>query len=118
MSKSSTHLEFLPPQALAALEQLGENLALARRRRKEPLRAWAARLGVSVRTLQRMEAGEPGVGMGVYATALWLMGRVNALPQLADPAQDQGALQLDIREAKARYQPGQPKAAKSAKSAN
>jgi hypothetical protein len=102
MSKSSAHNDWLPQQAGAALQALGLNLALARARRRESLRAWALRMGVSVRTLQRMEAGEPGVGMGIYAAALWLMGRAQALPELADPALDQGALELDVRGARER----------------
>ena len=42
------------------------------------------------------------VGMGVYAAALWLMGRADALPDLADPALDRGALALDVRQAQER----------------
>ncbi|HEU4460823.1 MAG TPA: XRE family transcriptional regulator [Methylibium sp.] len=102
MPKSSAHHDWLPAQALAALRQLGANLALGRVRRKESLRAWAQRLGVSVRTVQRLEAGDPGVGMGVYAAALWLVGRSDALPALADPALDRGALELDLRVARNR----------------
>ncbi len=102
MPKSSAHNDWLPPQAQAALSSLGENLALARLRRRESLRGWAQRLGVSVRTLQRLEAGDPGVGMGVYAAALWLVGRADALAGLADPAQDRGALELDVRAARER----------------
>jgi transcriptional regulator with XRE-family HTH domain len=89
----------MPPAAAAALRSLGENLAIARVRRRESQRAWARRLGVSVPTLIRMERGDAGVGIGIYATALWLMGRVNALPELAAPAQDQGALESDVRDA-------------------
>lgn len=89
----------MPPAAAAALRSLGENLAIARVRRRESQRAWARRLGVSVPTLIRMERGDPGVGAGIYATALWLMGRVNALPAVAAPAEDQGALESDVREA-------------------
>lgn len=37
--------------------------------------------------------------MGIYATALWLMGRVSALPGLAAPGDDRGALESDVREA-------------------
>jgi hypothetical protein len=66
------------------------------------LRDWAKRIGVSVRTLQRLEAGDPGVGLGVYAAALWLMGRADALPDLANPALDRGALALDVRQAQER----------------
>jgi hypothetical protein len=102
VSKSSDHLEALPPQALKALAALGSGLALARVRRRESLRAWALRIGVSVRTVQRMEAGDPGVGMGIYAGALWLIGRTDALADLADPAQDRGALVLDVRAARER----------------
>jgi transcriptional regulator with XRE-family HTH domain len=98
MSKSSEHLQFLPQPALIQLTKLGSNLAIARKRRKESLRAWAARMGVSVRTVQRMEAGDPGVGIGIYTTALWTIGRSDALPALADPAHDLGALQISIRE--------------------
>lgn len=99
MSKASDAVASMPPIALEALRKLGENLAIARVRRKESQRVWAKRLGVSIPTLIRMEQGEPGVGIGIYATALWLLGRVQALPELADPRHDQGALELDVRRA-------------------
>ncbi|MET0413534.1 MAG: XRE family transcriptional regulator [Polyangiaceae bacterium] len=99
MSKASAALASMPPVALEALRKLGENLAIARVRRKESQRVWAKRLGVSIPTLIRMEQGEPGVGVGIYVTALWLLGRVQALPELADPRHDQGALELDVRRA-------------------
>ena len=89
----------MPPAAAEALRRLGENLAVARVRRKESQRLWAQRLGVSVPTLIRMEQGDAGVGMGIYATALWLMGRVAALAEVAAPQHDHGALEMDVREA-------------------
>jgi hypothetical protein len=46
-----------------------------------------------------MERGDPGVGVGIYATALWLIGRTNALPDLAAPAHDRGAIETDVRNA-------------------
>jgi transcriptional regulator with XRE-family HTH domain len=97
MAKTSPALQALPPAAVEALRRLGENLAIARVRRREPQRAWARRLGVSVPTLIRMERGDPGVAAGSYATALWLMGRIDALPELAAPAEDRGALENDVR---------------------
>jgi hypothetical protein len=102
MPKSSEHVQFLPQAAIVQLASLGKNLSIARKRRKESLRAWAARMGVSVRTVQRMEAGDAGVGVGIYVSALWLIGRSDALAALADPALDKGALQLSIREASKR----------------
>ena len=99
MSKRSEALDVMPPAAAQALRELGQNLAIARVRRRESQRAWAKRLGISVPTLIRLERGDPGVGAGNYATALWLMGRVNGLPELAAPASDRGALEADVRTA-------------------
>src|SRR5258708_14234146 len=99
MPKSPQAVLTLPPAAAQALRALGENLAIARVRRRESQRAWAKRLGVSVPTLIRMERGDPGVGVGIYATALWLIGTANALPDLAAPANDRGALESDVRTA-------------------
>jgi len=89
----------LPPSTVAALAQLGADLAVARLRRKESLKTWAKRMGISVPTLLRLEAGEPSVGLGVLATALWLIGRDAALATLATPIDDRGALELDVRQA-------------------
>ena len=72
---------------------------MARLRRKESLKTWAKRIGVSVPTLLRLEAGEPSVSLGVLATVLWLIGRDAALATLATPKEDRGALELDVREA-------------------
>lgn len=102
MPKSTHVARSLPPVATSALRQLGENLAIARKRRKESQRSWAGRIGISLPTLIRMEQGEATVSMGVYASALWLMGRVQALPEVAAPANDLGALEQDIRVAKSR----------------
>ena len=99
MPKSPRALQSLPPATAQALRALGENLAIARVRRRESQRAWARRLGVSVPTLIRMERGDPGVGIGIYATALWLIGKANALPELAAPGSDGGAIESDVRAA-------------------
>ena len=99
MPKVPEAVTSMPPVVLDALRRLGENLAIARVRRKESQRVWAKRLGVSIPTLIRMEQGDPGVGAGIYATALWLIGRVQALPEIADSQNDRGALEIDVREA-------------------
>lgn len=99
MPKTPPALLSMPPAAAAALRTLGEHLAIARIRRRESQRAWAKRLGVSVPTLIRMERGDPGVGAGIYATALWLINRVAALADLAAPGEDRGAIERDVRDA-------------------
>ncbi len=111
MPKTAKALQQLPPATLGSIQKLGADLAVARLRRKESLRNWAKRLGVSVSTLQRLEAGDPAVSVGILASALWLINRDGALGQLAAPEYDQGALEMDVREA---VQLGQARAQASA----
>ena len=99
MPKTARALLQLPPATAGAIEKLGADLAVARLRRKESLRSWAQRLGVTVPTLQRLEAGDPSVGIGIVATALWLIKRDSELKNLAAPEHDQGAIEMDVREA-------------------
>jgi transcriptional regulator with XRE-family HTH domain len=99
MPKQSTALTKIPPQTLRALETLGSHLAVARVRRKESLSTRAKRIGVSIPTLMRLESGDPSVSMGIYATALWLIGRDGELAKIAAPEHDQGALEMSIQEA-------------------
>lgn len=99
MSKISPSLAGLPQEAVRALARLGEDLAVARLRREESLRSWAQRIGISVPTLIKLERGDPGVSAGIYATALWMIGRAGALAELATPGADRGALEADVRAA-------------------
>ena len=99
MPKTARALLHLPPATAAAIEKLGADLAVARLRRKESLKIWAKRMGVSVPTLQRLEAGDPSVGIGIVATALWLIKRDGAIGNLAAPEHDQGAIEMDVRKA-------------------
>ena len=95
MPQVASAIKALPPAA-AALRKLGTDLATARKRRKQPLRAWAVRLDVSVPTLMKMEKGDAAVSIGVYATALWIIGRHDALGAVADPKEDVAALESEI----------------------
>ena len=99
MSKTAKAIRQLPPATLGALQKLGADLAVARLRRKESLRTWAKRLGVTLSTLQRLEAGDPTVSIGIVASALWLISRDGELGKLAAPEHDRGALEKSVREA-------------------
>jgi transcriptional regulator with XRE-family HTH domain len=102
MGQKSGASRKLPMPVAMALKALGENLRIARERRGEPLRQWAGRCEVSVPTLQRMEAGDPSVSMGVYATAVWLCERVGAIEELASPENDAAAHDIEIARAASR----------------
>lgn len=98
MSRSAA-ADRLPPASLDALAKLGADLAVARLRRRESLASWASRMGVTVPTLMNMEAGEPSVSIGIYLTALWLIGKDLSVGDLAAPEHDTGAIELEVREA-------------------
>lgn len=96
MSRTSAAISSLPAASASALRKLGGDLATARKRRRHSLRDWAARLNVSTPTLMRMEKGDASVAIGVYATALWMVNRAQALGELADPKEDVAALEMDV----------------------
>ena len=102
MSKRPKAIESMPPMVSAQLRELGANLGVARKRRRESLKAWAQRIGISEPTVMRMERGDPSVALGIYATALWLMGRVGAIAELAAPHLDLGALEEAVKLARSR----------------
>jgi DNA-binding XRE family transcriptional regulator len=101
MPKQSNAIVTMPSVVQNSLRELGENLSIARERRRELIKVWAQRIGVSEPTLKRMENGDPSVSMGVYSTALWLIGRHQALTDLAAPEHDLGALESSVRKAQA-----------------
>lgn len=101
MPKTSKALIRLPTSTRAGIQKLGADLAVARLRRKESLQSWSKRLGVSISTLQRLEAGDPSISISIsiVATALWLIHQDGALAQIASPANDTAAIEMDVREA-------------------
>ena len=60
----------LLPNTLAILETMGEQIKLARLRRKLSASLVAERAGISRVTLTSIEAGSPSVSMGSYAAVL------------------------------------------------
>lgn len=58
------------PQTEKILEQMGEQIKLARLRRKLSAELVAERAGISRATLWSIEKGSPSVAMGMYAAAL------------------------------------------------
>ena len=58
------------PQTRAILQQMGEQIRLARLRRKLPAGLIAERAGISRTTLVSIEKGSPTVAIGAYAAVL------------------------------------------------
>lgn len=58
------------PQTLKILEQMGEQIKLARLRRDLSVDLASKRAGISRATLWKVEKGDPSVSIGIYAAAL------------------------------------------------
>jgi hypothetical protein len=85
----------LPIPVRNALRKLGRDIKDARRRRRIPLAIAAQRASISQTTLIKLEKGDPGVAMGIYATVLFVLGLTNRLAELADVKNDQAGLELE-----------------------
>ncbi len=62
------------PSLDRVLKELGENIKLARLRRKLSAEQIAERAGISRATLWHVEKGSPSVAMGIYAQVLFILG--------------------------------------------
>ena len=66
------------------LEQLGENIRLARLRRKLSSKSVAERAGIAVSTMTNVEKGEPGVGIGSNLQVLSVLQLAEYILLIAD----------------------------------
>ena len=87
-----------PPMPLSVkrvLAKLGADVKAARLRRRITMTLMAERAFVARSTLQKVEQGDPGVSLGVYATVLFILGLSERIADLADIGSDSVGLQLD-----------------------
>jgi transcriptional regulator with XRE-family HTH domain len=78
-----------PPAAVRrVLRKLGADIHDARRRRRLPMSVVADRAFTSRSTLQKVEAGDTGVSIGIYAAVLQAIGLLDGLGQVADIGND------------------------------
>ena len=84
----------LPLPVQRAIEKLGNDLALARRRRRISQQSLATRIGASVSTVKRMEKGDMRVPLHFIARSLYVFGELDRLTSLLDSANDEIGLTL------------------------
>jgi len=77
-----------------AIVKLGNDLALARRRRRISQQSLAIRIGASVSTIKRMEKGDMRVPLHFIARSLHVFGELDRLATLLDSANDEIGLTL------------------------
>ncbi len=77
-----------------AVEKLGVDLSLARRRRRISQASLAERIGASLNTVKRLEKGDPRVPLHFLARTLHVFGEIDKLGQLMDTGLDPIGLML------------------------
>jgi transcriptional regulator with XRE-family HTH domain len=97
MARATQSYPALSELVVDQLQKLGQDLAVARKRRRMSRTEMAERMMVNLKTVQRMESGDPAVGIGIVATALWVFGVQRRLGDLMTPESDMAALQEDIK---------------------
>ena len=83
-----------PNKVKRALRTLGQDIRDARKRRSLSMETVATRAFTSRKTLQRVEEGDHGVSVSIYASVLNALGLLDGLATLADPANDKMGMRL------------------------
>lgn len=79
-----------PPAAVEdVLKQLGRNIRIARLRRKLSREELAERIGLSRYVLSDIEKGKPTTAIAAYLGALWVLGLLRDMQEVADPDRDE-----------------------------
>jgi transcriptional regulator with XRE-family HTH domain len=103
----------LPLPVRRALRKLGGDIRDARLRRRIPTKLMAERASISRTTLNKVEKGEPGVSLGIYATVLFVLGLHDRLTDLADVKKDTVGLELEAEKLPQRIRrPGKSRTSK------
>lgn len=92
----STVPDTLPLRVKRGLSKLGEDIALARKKRNLTTMMMAERLGVAKSTYLKLEKGDPTVAMGTYAMAFFVLGFADVLGEILDARRDEQGLLLDV----------------------
>ena len=114
MPRQNTSPADYPQAVLQQIEQLAQNIVIARKRRGESQAQWAKKLGISQPTMARIERGDPSVAMASYVMCMWLINQAEGLADLVAPLNDHAALEREVSKVRSRQQQRKPAAAGSA----
>jgi predicted transcriptional regulator len=84
-----------PEDIALQLRLYGERIRTARVRRRWSKEELATRVGVERRTVARLEEGVSGVSLGVFLTAIWVLGLWETIQDVAAPEADKTGMFLE-----------------------
>lgn len=84
-------------EALQSLAAVGRLIQLARKRRKMSMAELGNRVSVDRRTIAQLEAGNPGVSLGVLIQTLSVLGLSHGLEVALSPDNDLEAIAQAVR---------------------
>lgn len=88
MARNSIGKDGLAFSANQAVETLGRNIQVARKRRAWTLEEMTGSMFVTRKTLSRLEAGDSSVGLSILVAALHVLGMGDDLQMVATPGKD------------------------------
>jgi transcriptional regulator with XRE-family HTH domain len=78
------------------LRKLGQDIAIARKRRQFTQKRLAEGASVNVATIRRLENGDQGVSLGTLAMVLLVLGESQRIADLLDVARDDVGMSLSV----------------------
>ena len=97
MPLRSTAYENLPHDVDRLCKTLGERIRTARKRRRLSQKTLADMAEVSRQTIQRIEAGDLAVGLGIFLSVVWSLRLEHEFEDLLNPERDREGLREDFR---------------------
>ena len=92
----NNRIQLLPLPIERTLKKFGSDIRIARLKRGFTIEMMAQRIGIHRSTYSKMEKGDPMVGLGAYAAALFSLGFGTPLGDLIDQRNDDMGFLLDL----------------------
>lgn len=93
MKSPARHL--LPTPLRRSLTKFGADIRVARRKRQLTIAMMCERVGITKVTYLKVERGDAGVSLGIYAMTLFVLGLGVPFSELVDPRSDEAGLLSD-----------------------
>ena len=94
-----------PREVATAIKRLGQNIRVARIRRRMSQEELAQASNITRKTLYELETGNPGATIGTLFTVVWKLGLMSTTTALVDPDTDEHGKILEQRSAKRARRP-------------